>query len=257
MNWEHKCSLDWLMERQSYLTASEIAKLLPTTKTGRPRTVSDVDRIKVAAGKMVDLTEDDCMSYGVMARGHIMEPHAIEALNDMLARTQGSGVETFHWWDDELVTVPGRQIAFSPDAMDIDMFDVMTMADVKHAHAIAEVKSYAPDRHLATAYTPKEELEERWQIATAFALLDNLDHAYLVLFNPKMTHRKVFVIRYDRKDLQSEVKAILKVEADWADFLEHGPLNHKPASGAIWSDIDLREEDVMAEAMKADGLNPV
>lgn len=252
MNWVHKCDLEWLKSRQRYLTASDIKSLLPVTKTGRPRSVGEQEYLKVMASKMTTLTEEDCMSYGVMARGHILEPYAIDALNTMLVEQQGAEEhELFYWWDDQLVATPGRAIAFSPDAMNIPMDD-----DVSMPTAIAEVKSYDPARHLATAYMPKDQIEERWQIATAMALLESIDHAYLVLFNPKMRYRKTFVIRYDRADLQKEIDIILQVEKDWVEFRENGPLTRRPANGAIHSHHGGNEETIIREIEERERLNP-
>ena len=84
MNWEHKCSLEWLLERQKYLTASDIKSLVPVTRTGRPRKVDDEAYFRVLASKLTKLTSEDCWSFGAAARGHILEPYAIDALNVML-----------------------------------------------------------------------------------------------------------------------------------------------------------------------------
>lgn len=254
MKWEHKCSLDWLKKRQRFLTASEIKSLLPVTKTGRPRVVGEQEYLKVMAGKMMELTEEDCYSYGPMARGHLLEPYAIEALNRMLKEMQGEEHETFHWWDDEIVSLAGkgRVIAFSPDAMDIPMGN-----PARIPHAIAEVKSYTAERHIQVAYSPKELIEERWQIATAMALLESIDHGYLVLFNPKMKFRKTFVIRFDRSELEKEIGMILDVEEKWMEFRETGPIMHRPPSGGVWSPYGGNEETIEKEIERRQRLNPV
>lgn len=253
MKWEHKCDIDWLRSRQHYLTASDIKSLLPVTKTGRKREVTDDEYLKVMASKMVNITEEDCMSYGAAARGHIMEPYAIDTLNAVLMETQGEeDAEKFYWWDDELVSQHGRAIAFSPDAMDVPMGNPSLAP-----HAIAEVKSYEASKHLLTAYMPKDQIEERWQIATAMALLDSIDHAYLVLFNPKMKYRKTFVIRFDRDELEDEINMILQVEKNWRDFRENGPLMHEPDNGAIHSYHGGSEEGIWEDYSSHHNLNPV
>lgn len=250
MNWKHKCSLDWLQERQRYLTASDIKKLLPVTKTGRPRKVDELDYVSVMASKMTELTEEDCWSYGVMARGHLLEPYAVAALNQALLENNESDL-LFHW-DDKLVSVPGREIAFSPDAMDVGMEN---SDPAKNVTAIAEIKSYSPDRHLACGYTPKMQLEERWQIATAMALLNNIDHAWLVFYNPKMKFRKLIVIRYDRDDLVEEIDKVLEVERAWHDFKLNGVLNDSPADG-FWTAHGCSEASIVDAIEKAERLNP-
>lgn len=253
--WIHKCSLDWLKARQRYITASDVKSLLPVTPTGRPRAVSDKDYMRVMAGKMTQLTEEDCMSYGAAARGHLLEPYAVDSLNKILAELQGKEHETFYWWDDKLIAEKGRVLAFSPDAMNVPMDDPNAKENVT---AIAEIKSYGSEKHLTTAYTPKEEIEERWQIASAMALLPNIDHAYLVLYNPKMKFRKTFVIRYDRDDLLSEIAMICKVEDDWDEFRKGGAFTKKPPAGFIWSYHGGNEESIKREIDHNESvLNPV
>ena len=253
MNWEHRCDLEWLRDRQKYITASDIKKLLPVTATGRPRKVGDEEYLKVMSSKMVQLTEEDCMSYGAAARGHIMEPYAIDALNGMLSDMRsGNPGETFYWWDDKIVSLPGRTLAFSPDAMDVPMVD-----EYDTPHAIAEVKSYGAEKHLLTAYTPKDKIEERWQIASAMALLDSIDHAYLVLFNPKMKKRRIFVIRFDRSELEKEIETVLEVEGNWTKFRMVGPLTKKSPNGAIWSGRGGSEQSIAKTYEEHMRLNPI
>lgn len=249
MEWRHKCSLDWLRKRQAYLTASEIRSLVPLTKTGRSRKIDDIDRMKLFAKKRVVLTEEDCWSYGAAARGHLLEPYAIDALNDYLI-TQGATRQTFFHWDDELVSLPDRAIAFSPDAMDIPQLHNNNAVP----NMIAEVKCYSPERHFATAFTKAKEIEERWQIATAMALLDTIEVGYLVLFNPSMRSGKLFVIRYTRDDLKDEIDEITKVETEWVLF--------KMAPGLLpittnVSSCGLDEVDIIDELERAQKMNPV
>lgn len=252
MDWKHKCSLDWLRARQHHITASDVKSLLPFTRTGRPRTVGDEEMLKVMASKMIKLTEEDCWSYGAMARGHLMEPYAVKALNKMLRELHADEADQLYWWDDELVEVSGRSLAFSPDGLDVEMGDDPTMAKV-----IVEVKSYSPSQHLVTAYTPKDRLEERWQIASAMALLPSIERGYLVLFNPSMKWRKTFVITFERSELEREIEEVLKVEERWDDWREHGPLVTGLPNGGVWSAAGGTEEEIRKEVMAEQGvLNP-
>lgn len=251
MDWKHKCSLKWLRERQRYLTASDIKVLLPVTKTGRPRKVTDEDRLKVYAKKKIELTEQDCWSYGAAARGHLLEPYAIDALNDDLILRGVAGQQQFFWWDDEVIHVPARRLAFSPDAMDIPQ--VMKRAGIPHQ--IAEVKCYGPDRHMATAYADRKDIEERWQIATAMAALEDIEFAYLVLFNPSLRVDRLVLIPYDRSDLEDEIELVLRVEDEWNDFLCSMP--EMPVDGRMVSLCGLDESDIIDELERAQRMNPV
>lgn len=249
MEWKHKCSLRWLKERQRYLTASDVRSLVPFTKTGRPRKVDDIDRLKLLAKKEVELTEEDCWSYGAAARGHLLEPYAIDALNDCFINHGAPGQMFFHW-DDELITLPGRNIAFSPDAMDIPQLH----NDGTMPTRIAEVKCYSPEKHITTAFTKKNEIEERWQIATAMTLLDTIEEAYLVLFNPSMRKDRLFVIQYTRSDLEKEIEVVAKVELDWMLFKMTGSIL---PIGTERGSEGLDEVDIIDELERAQRLNPV
>jgi hypothetical protein len=158
--------------------------------------------------------------------------------------------EYFHWWDDELVTVDGRSLAFSPDAMDVKHID-----DIESATAIAEVKSYSNEKHFAVAYTPKDRIEERWQIAVPMALYPNIDHGYLVLFNPRMKLQRLFLIEYSRDELKKEIDIILSVEADWNEFINTKGFS-RPTSGAIWYSRTPSEEEIIKLEMDKQRLNP-
>lgn len=249
MEWKHKCSLEWLQERQRYLTATDIKSLIPVTKTGRPRKITDMDRIKVFAKKHVTLTEEDCWSYGVAARGHLLEPYAIDALNDYLIDVCGATKQEFFHWDDEVVRAPGSLLAFSPDAMDIPQLHNPAAV----AHKIAEVKSYAPDKHMLTGFTPMGEIEERWQIATAMATLDTIEEAYLVLFNPSMTLNRLFVIKYDRDYLSEEIKIVHEIAHEWTDFLFRWL---EVPTGTDVYNVTLDEKDIIDQLERAQRLNP-
>lgn len=251
MKWYHECLLDWMKLRQTKLTASDIKELLPVTKTGRKRNVTDLDRIKVFAKKCVSLTQEDCISTGVMARGHLLEPYAIEAFNDKLM-----GFELYHW-DDIVVSysMADNVIGYSPDAMTIPC-----PTDTSKVHIIApgsadpislgEVKCYSPDKHLVCANTDKMELDERWQIATAMYATDSIKDAALILFNPKMDkNMKMFCHKYDRDDLSREIEMICEVEEAWLDFVD----THMFEPGM---DFKLNEEDIILEIEDRNRLNP-
>lgn len=250
--WFHKCDLDWLKARQQCLTATDVKDLLPVTKTGRKRNIDDDSYLKVLSRKLVNLTDDDCLSNGAAARGHILEPFAIDRYNN-----EGIGVWLNHF-DDVVITKRNHiygGLAFSPDACNTAMdYEVRRLnkrifEDDGLISCIGEIKSYSAERHLACAYTPKEELDERWQIATAMAVCDNIDTAYLLLYNPSM-EQQLYVVDYDRSDLADEIATIEQVEQDWLAWLDtfkmldhaHCLTGNPNAEQAIVDEIMRREE---------------
>jgi len=255
--WFHKCDLGWLKARQKCLTATDVKELLPVTKTGRKRTIGDEQYLKVLSRKLVNLTEEDCLSTGAAARGHILEPYAIDLYNDAF---HGGDVYLHHW--DDVVIVKDKTVygslAFSPDAMNISLgtslHKMWSANDVwlTQVEAIGEVKSYAAEKHLTCGHTPKDELEERWQIATAMAVLENIQTAYLLFYNPSMMEQ-LYIVDYDRADLADEIAMIEQVEKDWQAWL----VDFDKLDKHYTVDGDPEEEQkLIADIMKMEELNP-
>lgn len=216
--WQHKCSLEWMRARQNYLTASDIKELLPVTKTGRSRTVSEEIYWKVLARKLVVLTEEDCMSYGAAARGHVLEPYAIERYNSR-------AIKMLHHWDDIVIFDEDSSLAFSPDALntipDSKFYPTVSFNKlVPKPEMLGEVKCYSAEKHLSYKGGNPLDFEERWQIATAFAVCDTLEFAKLILFNPSLPKNySLFVWSYTRSMLEKEIEIIGKISKQWNEFL--------------------------------------
>lgn len=259
--WFHVCDLDWLKTRQKCLTATDVKDLLPVTRTGRKRTIDDEDYLKVMARKLVNLTPDDCVSVGAAARGHVLEPYAIQMFNDNLDSMMDC-YELYHW-DDFVIGKKNRQVfglAFSPDAMNISMSqqlyavneDGTLKMDNKNPVSIGEVKSYSPERHMVCAYTDPQDLEERWQLATAMAVCDTIDVAHLLFYNPSMRNQ-LYVVTYDRVDLEQEIEIVKQVETDWLSWLSNlGKLDH----GQLFTGSIDREQSIIDQIIKQEELNP-
>lgn len=212
MEWKHECSFAWMQERQKFLTASDVKALLPYTATGRAKKITEEDYLKVYAKKAVQLTEADCISRGAAARGHILEPFAIEEYN---ANRESSMPKLIHW-DDIVVGGLRDHLAYSPDALDV------SITAMEKPTMLGEVKCYSPERHLSVARMDKMKCEERWQVATAMAVSPTIRTARLILFNPDMRAKSIrlFVKTWDRCELMDEIEKIEEVEKGWLDFID-------------------------------------
>ena len=250
MQWFHRSSSEWLDARRNCLTATDIKEILPVTKTGRKRTVDTENYLKILAKKLAPVSEDDCFSTGAAARGHVLEPWAIETFNN-----NSIDLKFFHW-DDVIVTRENHEplrLAFSPDAINIKQeksMGVITEVSPEMKH-LAEVKSYYPERHLVCGYTDKMELEERWQVATAMTVCETIEDATIIFYNPSMDS-KMFTVTYTREDLEEEMKLIVEAEKNWLDFVEN--FYGTPANGLITEGID--ESDIIASIIELEDLNP-
>lgn len=250
VQWHHKCDENWLKARQRYLTATDIKDLLPITKTGRPRSVSKEDYLKVLARKLTKVDASSCESSGAMARGHILEPFAIDAYNER-------EIDKLFHWDDAVI---GRNnqpycLGFSPDALDVKQPDgVSFIASDISPKALGEVKSYSPERHLACASTDPENLEERWQVAAAMACCDTIEKASLIFFNPSLQWF-MFVAEYTRADLSNEIDMCLNIEEDWLYFFDRWTPLSLP-NKAYGTENNLMEKAIVDKIIEKEKLNP-
>lgn len=249
MKWEHTCSLDWLKARQHYLCASDIKRLLPFTKTGKARKVTDEDRLAVYADKIKILTAEDCISYGAAARGHVLEPFAIDSANKHILPTVN---RLFHWDD---IVIPSKllPIAYSPDALNVTSDGVPIICTEHDGDVIGEVKCYGADRHLKTIATDRMEREERWQIATAMAADSKIRGAYLILFNPEIDNMNLDISYYPRGSLTKEIQIVDKVAIQWQEFIDSTFL-----SDLINDSYDdaVSIEEIADSLSKRNSLNP-
>lgn len=246
MQWRHRTSLDWLKARQPYLTATDIKELLPVTKTGRSRKVDTDSYLKVLSRKLKKLTEDDCISYGAAARGHIMEPFAVHEFNYEYEETHIP--KMFHW-DDALITGNNSPLAFSPDALDIERPNGdCVFIDVRPQYGL-EVKSYTADKHLICGHMDKMELEERWQLAAAMKVCESIKEMYLMFYNPSMPTNFIHV--YTREDLVEECEIIDDIILRWNHFID----GSYPCLGTKFGNR-YDEQDIIKVLMEREKLNP-
>lgn len=192
------------------------------------------------------ILDDDCVSIGAAARGHILEPYAIDLWNHYHA-------PTIYHWDDILVAEDF--IGYSPDGLDVPMpktyMPKINKSWIKPTY-LTEVKCYNNESHWTKGHSNKHKLEERWQIATAMAVNDTIMYGDLLLYNPSSTDQ-LYVHQYHRDDLLDEIDIIHKIKDDWIHFLE------EEASGrfSVWSvNGDLSEEDIWNKEELKKGLNP-
>lgn len=258
MKWLHSVDGDWLDARRKYLSSSDIVRMLPTTMTGRPRSASSIEEAirKVWSDKQARITQDDIMSTGVMARGHILEPYAIDAFNKSKV-----SIRRLHHWDDTLVYRNG--LACSPDALDVKQpheCSIELDGDKTKVKMVGEVKCYNPASHYECGLiTPVTQLAERWQIAAAMYVMPSIDMGWLIFFNPNVTHPLFsrFIMRVDLADELEAIDDLLTVYSAFVtDFAELADvICNEPVKLACRTEDDIVAE--LEEKMEIDGkFNP-
>lgn len=256
MHWSHKVNAEWLEARRAFLTASDIQRLLPTTPTGRPRADMAGAIRNVWAKKQCGIMDDAIESSGVMARGHILEPYAIEALNK-----SGLFGPHIHHWDDCLIcSLDG--IACSPDGLDIKQPASCPVSLTEaEAYTVVEVKCYNPEAHYEVGLSMNPGLLiERWQLATAFYVMPTITRGELVLFNPSAKH-PLFKHEYTRADLTDELSIIKDIGQGYFHAAEALDAEAEFLCTQMTKDACPREREIVQEildslAVDAGCLNP-
>lgn len=254
--WKHRVSINWMMARTHYLTASSIKSILPVTETGRKRSQAQIEAnmMKVASNMMTaHIPNDDCISTGAAARGHLLEPIAIEEANN------AKKLSLYHW--DDVILVKGL-LGWSPDAMSIPQdggFDKRCIYNIDKKEpcpaSIGEVKSYLMERHITSVYTDKKDCPERWQLAVGMALLRNCQYANLIFFNPDSTVR-LAIKTYSRQDLEEEIKMVKEAEKSFQEFLESLPkFEEKNDFYMMNTELEKNSDYYMNKFMREERMN--
>lgn len=262
MKWEHKCSLDWMEYRQRELTFSSIKPLIPETATGRPKKITDEDYLKVYGTCFGIIDDDSCVSYGAAARGHIMEPYAVDFWNHAVPSNK-----MFHW-DDQVIwnTVHGisGSVGFSPDALNIphELKDPSISVDELEDEPteMLEIKSYDTSKHLVCGFTPKDRLQERWQIAMGMLVCPSIQLGHVLFFDPRC-EQGCFVHSYRRFELQHEIDTLKDAAGNYYDwlhtFLGRGALSAAAVNLGQPTALKLPgEKEIYQRYIQERGLNP-
>lgn len=221
-DWKHDVSESWLLARRPYLTASDIKNLLADykrIKAGKIRLMQAQQFAKVFGSKQ--MREVDTSSFGAMARGHIMEPYAIDDYNAWRRKD-------FKWWDDKII-VKGS-LGFSPDALDIPRIkgvrfvtdDGWTIrhkgGEARGPEELLEIKSYEAGAHYQrkVAVSFGEKIDERWQVACGMAVCDSVKQGTICFYAPQCDD--MFDVAYTRMDLEEELSTIDEIKEMWDEF---------------------------------------
>lgn len=248
-SWYHEVSADWLEARRTVLTATEAASLVPEMKRMYTSQGELKDDVSLACASLWAAkksgSKGDTVSTGAAARGHVMEPYAVDDWNIQNNRQ-------FHHWDD--VIICSRGLGFSPDAMDVPMFgaECMMNADskgnlisgiqvAKGPSEVMEIKSYEVANHMKAVLTDKMKHKELYQVATAFLVLPKLAYVRLLWYCPNAPI-SMHTEKYSRRDLHKQVADIEKVvkmyrsTVDKMENAKHPVMRATHTEEEVWSE---------------------
>lgn len=228
MRYEHEVSLEWLRARQGYLTASDVCKMMgDIRKLAADKT--DVKHCRSFAkvlGSKLNLLPDTQSPSSAAARGHFMEPYAVEEWESV--RQEGM----VHW-DDFLLASDETMLAFSPDALDVrqplgvvrcvdgDGQFTDNFGELVRPTALLEVKCYDEGAHYQRKLDAVNGVlpDERWQVAVAMAVCSCIERGTVVWYAPQC--RDWFDSTFYREDLEEEIETVLRASEWWREFLEY------------------------------------
>lgn len=226
-DWKHDVSETWLLARRPYLTASEIKNLLADykrIKAGKIDLMQAQQFAKVYGAKQQ--REIDTSSFGAMARGHVMEPFAVEDYNAW----RGSH---FQWWDD--CVIGNGDLGFSPDALNIQQLPGVRLIvdgdELKYKGGSApgptrllEIKSYEAGAHYQRKIAVAEHMpiDERWQVACGMAVCPTIEAGAVCFYAPQC--EDMFDVKYTRGDLEEEIDVISEIAKMWHTFSDNADM---------------------------------
>lgn len=250
-DWKHSVSEVWLLARQPYLTASEILGLIPEYKRIKRGKVELLKSPVFARlyGEKQSLDVDP-ESRGPAARGHVLEPYAVDEANRII------GERRFHWWDDRIITA--KPLGFSPDALDVPPLKgtriisddgklVAASQQVQGPTNMLEVKCYQAGKHYQCklAASNGAPLDERWQVACGMAVCPTIEKGWLAFYAPQC--RDVFLRCYLRSDLDEEIKVVKEIADMWSEF--KGRMDSLPSQPPAKTEDQIYREYMMTELM--------
>ena len=245
MRYEHEVSLDWLRARQGYLTASDVCRMLTDIRRlreGKAKLEHCRSFAKVLGSKL-NLSPDTQSPSSAAARGHFMEPYAVEEWESV--RKEG----VTHW-DDFLLASDETLLAFSPDALNVtqplgvirtvngDGRFTDDFGEPVEPTALLEVKCYDESTHYQRKLDAMAGVlpDERWQVAVAMAVCPCIRRGTVVWYAPQCMDW--FDVAFEREDLEDEIATVLDASVWWRRFMEY--MESSPHHRTRRSEFQLR-----------------
>lgn len=223
MDWRHEVSEQWLEARKNYLTATELASCTAAWKRINKQQLAGNEIFPAFAklwAKKQSSAPVDAWSKGPAARGHILEPYAVDDWNKSFPD------KPMYHWDDCIIALD--PLGWSPDALDVPQEtslpvihkDGNKLTDGVHKfknerlpNSFLEIKSYEPNKIIECRMKNRMQLDERWQIACGFWVLDSIEEANLLFYS--IDTDLSFYVTYTREDLKEELDQISDMVSVW------------------------------------------
>ena len=245
MNWYHEVNPNWLEARKQVITATELVSLIPEYRRWRKDKSQLSAACKSLYFKKHGTDTPDVRSYKDAARGHIMEPYALDEYDNTY-----SPKHYLYHWDDAIITNNG--IGWSPDAADVEqpadngVCYAYGLLDDKPKH-IGEIKCYGLENHGKWFNVDKMELKERLQLAVAMMVCPSIEDAVLIFYNPN-SHWPVYRYTYRRDELKHDIYLLQEVYKMWSATKSYLDSMADDKPKALYTEEDIYLANVDDEA---------
>jgi predicted phage-related endonuclease len=187
----------WLAGRLCRITGSRLKDIV--VKRGTGKKIGFYELIAERIGIPAD-------NENAMDRGQRLEPEAIERFE----AATGKKVDTsLCMWTRE----DGEHIAVSPDGF------IAPKKGGKVKEAV-EVKCLGSARHIEAVLTNEVPDEYHYQVVQYFAVNDDLEKLYFVLYDPRLKVKDFHTIEVTREQVQEEVTMMLMYQRDTLQEVE-------------------------------------
>ncbi len=195
MFWRYNVAKEWLEARRGYLTASEVASWFSKSLNPKKETIQkNIER--AVFRNLSKFPVDTGSPSSDAARGHCLEPYAIQEFNTAM------GFD-FTLYDNIFLHEEDGLYGYSPDALSSDK--------PEEAKSLLEVKCYGPEEHMNAVLGDVDKRKERWQVAVGMRVLPNVDNGYVIWYSPNACV-PIRITVYTRLDLKEELAKLDEFE---------------------------------------------
>lgn len=220
--WYYEADASWMLARNTVLGATDVVALLPELKRVRKGGLAKIKQgdteyeySKACAGiwaeKTADTIPDLFAPSNDAARGHILEPYAVQEFNRL------AKANMYHW--DDMLIASDDGLGFSPDSLNLEqpmhdggILPAIAFTDEYTVTKLLEIKSYGAKHHVQMMLEDKMDHPERYQVAVGMVVLPTIENGALMCYNPSAV-QQIIIETYTRDELASEIKDVEEILA--------------------------------------------
>ena len=214
-----KNSQEWLNDRVKRITGTKLKDLIVKRGTGKKKGFYQLIADRLAKPKVQSgfIPEGYEIEDNPMARGHRLESDAIKVFKDLMHNLTIDDTPVL------CISDENDNMAYSPDALIYDNDPLIPIGTV-------EVKCLDGANHIEALIT-KDYSDFEYQIIQGFIVNPKQEYAYLVYYNPDLTHKQMHYILITRDEVKEKITEIQEYQnmtltevEDWTNKILNGEI---------------------------------